>query len=136
MTQIDVAFHGFLAADADARVSAKSGKPWTRLRVGVGQGDAIQWVSVACFGAAAEAAAGLKKGDKVYVEGDIKLDTWKGQDGVERHGLSVTTFRLIKTHNIGREKKREHADAQATRSGPRPSADRSASGLPDDSIPF
>jgi hypothetical protein len=31
---IDVAFHGFLAADADAR-TAKSGKAWVRLRVGV-----------------------------------------------------------------------------------------------------
>ena len=32
---IDCAFYGFLAADADARTS-KAGKPWVRLRVGVG----------------------------------------------------------------------------------------------------
>jgi hypothetical protein len=37
---IDCAFFGFLAADADARTS-KAGKPWTRLRVGVGRDDDV-----------------------------------------------------------------------------------------------
>ena len=53
---IDCAFYGFLAADADARTS-KAGKPWVRLRVGVGKDDATQWVSVSVFGKAAETAA-------------------------------------------------------------------------------
>ena len=69
---IDCAFYGFLAADADARTS-KAGKPWTRLRVGVGRDDEVQWVSVSVFGKASDTAATLKKGDKVYVEGNIKL---------------------------------------------------------------
>jgi single-stranded DNA-binding protein len=124
---IDCAFHGFLASDADARVS-KAGKNWVRLRVGVGQGDAIQWLSVACFGSAAEAAAGLKKGDKVYCEGELRLDTWKGQDGIERQGLSVSTFKLVETHQIGRNRpKREFAN------GPRPSFERATS---EDPSPF
>jgi single-stranded DNA-binding protein len=72
---IDAAFHGFLAADAEQR-TAKTGKPWTRLRVGVGKDDAVQWVSVAVFGKAAEPAGELKKGDRVYVEGVLKLDSW------------------------------------------------------------
>ena len=45
---IDCAFFGFLAADADARTS-KAGKPWVRLRVGVGRDDDVQWVNVACL---------------------------------------------------------------------------------------
>jgi hypothetical protein len=53
---IDCAFYGFLAADADARTS-KAGKPFTRLRVGVGRDDDVQWVSVAVFGKTADAAA-------------------------------------------------------------------------------
>src|SRR5262245_31804054 len=57
---IDCAFHGFLAADADPRTS-QAGKQWVRLRVGVGKDDAVQWVSVAVFGKAAETAATLKK---------------------------------------------------------------------------
>jgi len=76
---IDCAFYGFLAADADARTAAKSGKPWTRLRVGVGKDDDVQWLSVSVFGKAAEAAAQLVKGDRIYCEGSIKLDTWRGK---------------------------------------------------------
>jgi single-stranded DNA-binding protein len=101
---IDCAFFGFLAADADAR-TAKSGKPWTRLRVGVGRDDDVQWVNVAVFGKAAEIAATLKKGDRVYCEGAIKLDTWRGDD--ERHSLAVTAFKCERTHNIGRQRERK-----------------------------
>jgi single-stranded DNA-binding protein len=101
---IDVAFFGFLAADAELRTSQASGKPWTRLRVGVGKDDAIQWLSVAVFGKAAEMAGQLKKGHRVYCEDSIRLETWKGNDGIDRHNLSVACFKLEQTHRIGRNR--------------------------------
>src|SRR5262245_45928364 len=122
---IDCAFHGFLAADADARTS-QAGKTWVRLRVGVGRDD-TQWVSVACFGKAAETAAALKKGDRVYVEGTIKLDTWTGNDGTERHGLSVASFKIEKTHQIGRNRPKREKGARIS---------VAAGGVLDDEIPF
>ena len=100
---IDCALYGFLAADAELRTS-QAGKLWTRLRVGVGKDDAIQWVQVAVFGKAAEKAAELKKADRCYIEGSIKLDTWKGGDGIERHSLSVAAFKCEPTHQIGRNR--------------------------------
>jgi len=106
-------FHGFLAADSDARVS-KAGKPWTRLRVGVGRDDDMQWISVSCFGAAANTAATLKKGDKIYVEGTIRLDTWRGNDGVERHALAVAAFKCEQTHKIGRSRDKHTSDHAST----------------------
>jgi len=106
---IDCAFFGFLAADADTRTS-KAGKPWTRLRVGVGRDDDMQWVNVAVFGKAAETAATLKKGDKIYVEGSIKLDSWTGNDGAERHTLAVSSFKLERTHNTGRAREKRASD--------------------------
>jgi single-stranded DNA-binding protein len=115
---IDCAFLGFLASDADSRTS-QAGKPWVRLRVGVGRDEEIQWISVACFGKAATSAAELKKGDKIYVEGTIKLDTWRGNDGVERHGLSVAAFKCERTHQIGRNRpKREHDDTPQRQAEP------------------
>jgi single-strand DNA-binding protein len=128
---IDAAFFGFLAADAEQRTS-QAGKVWTRLRVGVGKDDDIQWVSVAAFGKAAETAASLKKGDRVYVEGSIKLDAWRGNDGVERHGLSVAAFKCQRTHNIGRNKPEREGrarDGAAQRPTTKPAAF-------DDEIPF
>jgi single-stranded DNA-binding protein len=105
---IDCAFYGFLAADADARVS-QAGKQWVRLRVGVGKDEEVQWLSVAVFGKAAEIAAQLHKSDRVYVEGTLRLDSWRGNDGQERHGLSVASFKVEQTHRIGRNRpKREH----------------------------
>jgi single-stranded DNA-binding protein len=110
---IECAFHGFVAADADARIS-QAGKSWTRLRVGVGKDDDVVWVSIAVFGAAAETAGTLKKGDRCYVEGSIKLRAWRGQDGVERHELSVAAFKCEQTHRIGRNRpKRESVSVAA-----------------------
>jgi single-stranded DNA-binding protein len=68
---IECAFFGFVAKDPEARVS-QAGKQWTRLTVGVGKDDDVQWVSVAVFGKGAEIAAKLAKGDRCYVEGTIK----------------------------------------------------------------
>jgi single-stranded DNA-binding protein len=100
---IECAFFGFLAADAELRTS-QAGKQWARLRVGVGKDDAMQWTSVAVFGKAAETAAELKKGDRVYCEGTIKIDSWRGSDGADKHGLSVASFKIEKTHQIGRNR--------------------------------
>jgi single-stranded DNA-binding protein len=135
---IDCAFFGFLAADAEARTS-QAGKAWARMRVGVGKDDAIQWVSVAVFGRAAEAAAKLRKGDRCYLEGAIKMDSWRGSDGVERYGLSVAAFKCERTHNIGRSRDKPKrstsavpvAGARVTESA------QTAAGAPwSDEIPF
>ena len=126
---IDCAFYGFLAADADARIS-KAGKQWVRLRVGVGKDDDVQWVSVAVFGKAAETAATLVKGDRIYCEGTIKLDTWRGNDGIERHTLAVAAFKCEQTHKIGRTREKrtsDHSDQQHATNGDE---------APDDDMPF
>jgi single-stranded DNA-binding protein len=65
-----------------------------------------QWVQVVVFGKAVERAAELKKIDRCYIEGSIKLDSWRGNDGVERHGLSAAGFRCEPTHRIGRNRKK------------------------------
>jgi single-stranded DNA-binding protein len=129
---IDCAFYGFLASDAEPRTS-QAGKQWVRLRVGVGKDDAVQWVSVAVFGTAAQAAAELVKGDRVYIEGTIKLDTWRGNDGAERHGLSVASFKLGKTHQIGRNRPKRERSEHARHRG---ASSAAGGGFPSDPIPF
>jgi single-stranded DNA-binding protein len=138
---IDCAFFGFIAADAEARTT-QAGKQWVRLRVGVGKDAAIQWVSVAVFGKAAEIAAELKKADRVYCEGAIKLDSWRGNDGAERHSLAVTSFKIEKTHQIGRNRPRKQerpVAGRTSRSDYAPIGDSrngGGNGMPNDDIPF
>jgi single-stranded DNA-binding protein len=134
---IECAFFGFLAADAESRTS-QAGKLWARLRVGVGKDADIQWVSVAVFGEAAKIAAALKKGDRVYVEGSVKIDSWRGGDGVEKHSLSVASFKIEKTHQIGRNRPPKREKPEPVASG-RERAERShyAPGADlNDDIPF
>jgi single-strand DNA-binding protein len=128
---IECAFYGFLARDADARTS-QAGKPWVRLSIGVGKDDAVQWVQVAVFGKAVEKAAELKKSDHCYIEGTIKLDRWTGNDGIERHGLSVAAFKCEPTHRIGRNKPDQKKKDQEF--GPVPVTSNGAE--LDDEIPF
>src|SRR5215470_16251549 len=45
-----------------------------------------------------DGAAELRKGDRIYCEGTLKLDSWTGRDGAERHGLSVASFKCERTH--------------------------------------
>jgi hypothetical protein len=59
MKDIQCALQGRLGADAELRRSA-SGKDWCRLSVGVGEGDAVTWVSVSFF----EEKAGRLQGSR------------------------------------------------------------------------
>jgi single-stranded DNA-binding protein len=128
---IECAFFGFLPADAVPRTS-QAGKPWVRFRVGVGKDDAVQWISVAVFGKAAEGAADLKKADRVYVEGTIRLNSWHGNDGAERYGLSVAAFKCERTHQIGRNK----PTPKRRRDDDSPPFAAAQSAAFDDAIPF
>src|SRR4029077_17889452 len=93
---IDCAFFAFCAADAEPKVS-KAGKNWTRLRVGVGEGDAITWLTVAAFGRGAEIAAEREKSDRCYVDCTLRLDPWRGP-----MVLSAMAFRSRPSGSTGR----------------------------------
>jgi single-stranded DNA-binding protein len=141
---LECAFFGFLASDAEVRRTSQAGKQWALLRVGVGKGDDIQWVSVAVFGKAAQTAAELKKGDRCYCEGSIKFDAWRGNDSVERHGAGGDVVQDRQDpHQIDRNKpKRERQKREKPPASGHERADRSeyrpsggGAGLNDD-IPF
>ena len=92
---INCSFYGFLAADAERRTSA-TGRSWVRLRVGVGKAETVQWIRITVLNKAVEAAAMLKRGEKIHVEGRLSLDKWQGKDGADRYGLSVVASKIEK----------------------------------------
>jgi len=134
MSGIEAAFFGALGRDAERKVSG-AGKPYLRANIRVGDGEGAQWVGVLAFDEQAIAAAEkFVKGARVYVEGRLTLDKWKGQDGAERVGFSCMSWHC-RLAQIGRnkpqpERKQEAAD---NRSAPRSAS--SGAGFNDD-IPF
>ena len=129
---IECAFIAFLPADPELRTS-QAGKPFLTFNAGVGEGDDVQWLRVACFGGrAVELSRILAKGSKVYCEGRLTLQNWTGKDGSERHGLNVAAWRVEPLRQIGRNKpKQAKPDAPAQRVNERPFDDP----LPDEWAP-
>jgi len=112
MSAIESAFFGALGRDAESKVS-KSGKPYLRLNVRVGDGEAAQWVNATVFDTKAiEVADKLLKGARVYLEGRIALDEWSGQDGAKRHGLSVMSWHC-RLAQIGRNRPKRESNKPA-----------------------
>jgi single-stranded DNA-binding protein len=105
---IEAALFGLLGKDAETKTSA-AGKPYLRLNIRTGDGDAAQWINAMCFDAEAIAQAErLCKGARVYIEGTLKLDEWTGQDGAKRHALSLMSWHC-RLSQIGRNRPRRPA---------------------------
>jgi single-stranded DNA-binding protein len=110
---IEAAFFGALGRDAEPKTS-NNGKPYLRLNIRIGDGEAAQWINATVFDASAIAVADkLVKGARVYCEGRLTLDEWTGPDG-PRHGLSIMSWHC-RLSQIGRNKPvRDPASASST----------------------
>jgi single-strand DNA-binding protein len=103
MRGVECAFFGSVGSENIELKTAKSGNSWASFSVGVTVGtlddgkDQVQWLRISCFGETAErAAASFKKGDRVYCEGNLKLDHWVDTHGEQKHGLSVAAWKAEK----------------------------------------
>jgi len=104
MNGIECAFVGRVGNEPELKTS-QTGKSWLAVSVAVGSDDNVQWVRVALFGETAERLGGtLHKGDRLYVEGSIKLNTWQDREGHERAGLNVAASKVEKFGAIGRNR--------------------------------
>ena len=86
-------FSGRVGADAELRTT-QSGEKVLSFRVAndVGFGDrkTTQWVDCSMWGRRAESVANyVKKGDKVVVSGELKLEEFQRRDGTPGSKLSV-----------------------------------------------
>ena len=123
---LEVACFGVLGQPAEEKVS-KTGKPYLRFSLRVGNDDGATWISVLSFDTEAiKVADRFVKGARCYVEGKLSTNEWKGNDGEKRLGLSVLSFHT-RLSQIGRNKVR--------RDGERHRSPRSAPAF-NDEIPF
>ena len=111
---IECAFFGTVARGGESKTS-KAGKPYLRLNIRVGEGEAVQWVNVMAFDESAiNTADKFVKGARVYVEGRLTLDQWE-KDDEKRAGLSCLSWHC-RLSQIGRHKhKRKDAEHEKGR---------------------
>jgi len=108
---IECAFSGRLGRDPEHRRVKGGELPMLSFALAVETKAGDQWVRVALFGDRAdELAAGLKKGDRAYVEGRLTLETWNAADGSTKSGLSVVATLVQPLRKIGRQRPRPARD--------------------------
>ncbi len=139
MRGIETAFWGVLGKDPELKTS-KGGNPFASMNVVITVGkandgkDVSQWVRVACFGEVAKAiAARCKKGDRIYCEGTLTLNSWNAADGEVRHGLNIAAWKVEKVASIGKNSERKQPGGEVPASycaGPAPH--QSSNGMADD----
>jgi single-strand DNA-binding protein len=104
---------GNLGADPEMRYTP-SGRPVTQFNVAVNQStknqqtgewvEATDWFRISVWGDRAERAAeGLRKGNKVFVEGRFKTREFEGRDGQKRMSLEITADSLVNLEKRVRE---------------------------------
>ena len=104
---------GNLGADPEMRYTP-SGRPVTQFNVAVNQStknqqtgewvEATDWFRISVWGDRAERAAeGLRKGNKVFVEGRFKTREFEGRDGQKRPSLEITADSLVNLEKRNRE---------------------------------
>jgi single-stranded DNA-binding protein len=114
---IEAAFFGSLGRDAEAKTS-KTGKPYLRAGVRVGDGEGAQWVNVTAFDEKAIAVADkFVKGSRVYVEGRLSLDTWTAEGGEKRTSLSCLSWHC-RLAQIGRNRPKRKTDQPNSQANP------------------
>jgi single-strand DNA-binding protein len=110
MQGIEAAFSGTVGTVPELKTSA-AGKPWASFSAAVNSNDDGEdgptWVRVACFGETAQklCASNITKGDKLYVEGHLRLSHWTDKaTGEQRHGLNVSAWKVSLMGRIGQKK--------------------------------
>ena len=75
--------------NAIANLSVATSESWTNKNTGLKE-ERTEWHSVSIYGKVAEVAGKhLQKGSKVYLEGQIKTDTWENDKGEKQSKTKV-----------------------------------------------
>ena len=96
-----ISAYGRLVADPQTRTTA-NGKSMAMARLAVAlpchtaqNGEATYWLGVVAFGNQADTLAKHSKGDMISVAGNMQLNQWKGQDGVQKEQPQVIADSII-----------------------------------------
>jgi single-stranded DNA-binding protein len=107
---LNILASGTLVSDPRQRTTA-AGKAFAtgQMRVPAEDAEALL-VSIIAFNAdAVTGLLALSKGGALAIAGRAKLTSWTGQDGAEKHGLSVVADQVLTIYQIEKRRKRAAA---------------------------
>ena len=78
---------------------SQANKRWARFSIAVntrwGENERTDWMSVACFGKAAEIVADrVRKGSRVSIDGTLQEYSYTAKDGTDRAGVEIVAHRV------------------------------------------
>jgi len=142
---------GNLGADPEMKY-ASNGNAICNLRVATSESwtdktgqkiERVEWHSVSIFGKIAETAEKyLRKGSKVYLEGQIKTDTWENQKGEKQSKTKVvisgfgSTMQMLDNKGEIREQNQVSTDVAPTPVSAEPITPVVLDDFEDKDIPF
>jgi len=141
---------GNLGQDPESK-TFQSGDKVTNLRIATSESwkdrttgekkERTEWHAVAVFGGLADIAARyLRKGSKVYVEGQLQTRKWQSQDGSDRYATEVVlrgpAAVLTMLDSPGGERKRGYDDERPGEFGDHRRDPQPSDADLDDSVPF
>lgn len=99
--RISVSLIGNVTKDAEVKQAKESGKSYGDFRLAVRnrQGE-TNFFPVRCFGKLAESVMAIKKGAKLFVEGELEISSFEGLEGGKRMTFRVVanTYRILANH--------------------------------------
>jgi single-strand DNA-binding protein len=100
---IECAFIARVGTEPEMKVS-QAGKPWASFSACVGdKDDEQQWLRIAIFGDKATSIS-VAKGDRIYVEGRLKLENWTSKIGEAKSGMKVAAWKVERLGEIGKNR--------------------------------
>ena len=82
---------GNATQDAEGKQAKESGKQYGDFRLAVrDRNGESNYFPVRCFGKLADGVTNIKKGTKVFVDGELEISSFTGQEGEKR-----VTFRVV-----------------------------------------
>lgn len=96
--KITVVLIGNVTQDAAIKAAKASGKAYGDFRLAVRnrQGES-NFFPIRCFGKLAESVTAIKKGAKLFVEGELEISSFEGTEGGKRMTFRVVanTYRIL-----------------------------------------
>ena len=114
--RIAVSLIGNAAHDAEIKQAKESGKPYGDFRLAVRSrnGETV-YFPVRCFGKLAGGTQAIRKGTKLFVDGELEISSFTGDEGGKRMTFRVVadTYRILGDRKGATEEAQEEVPATA-----------------------